>query len=246
MARPILHPGESSKYVLQAKQLVVAHLTKLKKPEMASAINVKSKTYGSSMEDGVRLIQRRYKIKVDGVIGPQTWKVLDYAKPARRPLPAVTIVPRNEWGAKPARGVKLVAWTPKTPTRVHHTVSAMPSGSGKDLFEAEKEAVREIQKYHMNTRKYNDIAYNFIIAPSGRVFECRGKNVEGAHTLGHNSDCGVAFLGNYDKDQLTRAQIIAYRVLRSRLGISKGTQMPHKATSATSCPGSNVVKQLGL
>ena len=98
----------------------------------------------------------------------------------------------------------------------------------------------------MDSRKYNDIAYNFLIVPSGRVYEGRGKEVEGAHTLGHNEDCGIAFVGDYSKQKLTTAQIIAYKNLRRKLGVSGGPEHPHSATYNTSCPGSNIVKQLGL
>lgn len=246
MALPVLSPGDTNRYVLKAKKLAVAHLKKLNKNELAAKIDVSSKVYGANLEKGIRFIQRKYKLTVDGIIGPSTWTVLNYARPPKKPVPVVTVVPRAEWGAKPAKGVEKVKWTGTTVTRVHHTASAAPIGSGKELFEAEKKAVLETQRYHMDSRKYNDIAYNYIICPSGRVFECRGKEVMGAHTLGHNEDCGVAFLGNYGKDELTKAQILAYKALRIRLGISKGAQVAHRKTYSTSCPGDNVVKALGL
>ncbi|KAH9375601.1 hypothetical protein HPB48_013815 [Haemaphysalis longicornis] len=43
-----------------------------------------------------------------------------------------------------------------------------------------------------------DIGYNFVIGGDGRVYEGRGFGVEGAHTLGHNTDSlGIAFTGDY-------------------------------------------------
>ena len=114
------------------------------------------------------------------------------------------------------------------------------------MIEAEKAAVRAIQKYHMDARKYNDIAYNFLIMPSGRVYEGRGKEVEGAHTLGHNDDCGIAFVGDYNEMKLTRAQITAFNLLRRRMGVAGGQKYPHSATFNTSCPGKNAKSQLGL
>jgi N-acetylmuramoyl-L-alanine amidase len=98
----------------------------------------------------------------------------------------------------------------------------------------------------MDSRKWNDIAYNFLIAPSGRVYEGRGKEVEGAHTQGHNNDCGIAFLGDYTTTKLTKAQITAYKLLRRKLGISGGPAIAHSKTSSTSCPGAMTKKQLGL
>lgn len=244
-ATPVLNPGDTNKAVLRAKKLAIAHLKNFGKEDLAEAINEKSKVYGPNLEKGIKFIQRRYKLKVDGIIGPLTWKVLEYAKP-RPKVPVLTIISRTHWGARPARDITLTKWEKKTATRVHHTVSVKPVGAKEDLIKAECEALKAIQRYHMDSRKYVDIAYNFLIMPSGRVYEGRGKNVVGAHTLGHNEDCGVAFVGNYDQDSLTKAQIVAFNLLRRKLGISKGLKAPHSATFSTSCPGSNIVKQLGL
>lgn len=242
---PTLSPGDVNKAVPRAKRLAISHLKRLNKADLISDISVKSLTYGRGLEVAIKYIQRRYKLKVDGIIGPNTWKVLEYARPPRTTLPVLVIIPRAEWGARPAKGVSLAKWNKLTATRVHHTVSPAPKGSGAALLEEEKSAVREIQKYHMNKRKYVDIAYNFLIAPSGRVYEGRGAGVVGAHTLNHNEDCGIAFIGNYESDKLTQAQILAYKNLRRKLKLS-GKQVAHKETFATSCPGKNAIEQLGL
>ena len=244
MSRPVLRPGMKHRSVRGAKKLIVAHLKKFGKDDMAAAVNPKRGRYGKGREKGVRYVQRRFKLKVDGVIGPNTWKVLDYAK--KPAVPVLVIVPRNRWHARTPRSVTMVNWTSTTPTRVHHTVTLKPKGRGIALRKAEREAMREIQKYHMDSRKYADIAYNFIIMPSGRVYEGRGKAVEGAHTLGHNEDCGIAFVGNYEKDKLTWLQVRAYNRLRRKMGIRRGKAYPHKATYNTSCPGVNVITRLGL
>jgi len=246
MARPVLRPGMKHRSVREAKKLVVAHLKKFGKDEMATAVNPRRGRYGKGMEKGVRYVQRRFKLKVDGVIGPNTWKVLDYAKKPKPPVPVLTIVPRGRWAARAPRGVVRVKWTSRTPTRVHHTVTPKPKGRGRALRKAEREALREIQKYHMDSRKYDDIAYSFVIMPSGRVYEGRGKEVQGAHTVGHNEDCGIAFVGNYENDKLTRAQVLAYKNLRRKLGIRRGKAHAHSDTYATSCPGRHVKSRLGL
>ena len=244
--RPVLRPGTTNKAVLEAKKLAVAHLKNFKQDAMAAAINVKAPLYGPAAVKGIRYIQRRYKITVDGIIGPNTWKVLDYARKPKPPIPVLVIMTRLQWGARTPRGVTKVNWTSNTTTRVHHTATPAPTGSGSALVEAEKAAVRGIQKFHMDTRKWNDIAYSFLIMPSGRVYEGRGREVEGAHTAGHNSDCGIAFVGDYNVMKLTKAQIVAFNLLRRKMGVSGGAKKPHSATSSTSCPGKNAKIQLGL
>jgi len=243
---PVVNPGDKNKSVLEVKKLTIAHLNNFGQGDLAKAINPKSTTYGPAAVKGVRYVQRRYKVTVDGVVGPNTWKVLEYARKPKPPVPVVVIMTRLQWAARTPRGVTKVHWSSKQPTRVHHTDTGVPTGSGKALVESEKEIIRSIQKFHMDTRKYNDIAYNFLIVPSGRVYEGRGKEVEGAHTLGHNEDCGIAFVGDYSKQKLTRAQIVAYKNLRRKLGVSGGPEHPHSDTYSTSCPGSNVKTQLGL
>ena len=244
--RPTLRPGAKSKAVIEAKKLTIAHLVKFGQKELAALINTKHGTYGPSAVKGVRYVQKRFKLEVDGIIGPNTWKVLDYARKPKPAVPVLTIVPREVWSARTPRGVQRVTWSKTTPTRVHHTDGAVPTGSGKALIASERQIMRDTQKYHMDTRKYADIAYNFVIMPSGRVYEGRGRAVMGAHTLGHNEDCGIVFAGDYTKRKLTWRQVRAYNLLRRKMGISKGKAYPHSATYSTSCPGSNVTKRLGI
>jgi len=48
---------------------------------------------------------------------------------------------------------------------------------------------------------WNDIAYSFLVCEDGRVYEGRGWNVEGAHTLGYNTIAlGICFIGEFTKD----------------------------------------------
>jgi len=245
-SHPLIRPGDINRATPRAKRLAKRHLVKFGKADMAKGIGARSRKYGPEAVKGVKYIQRRYKLKVDGVIGPNTWKVLEYARKPKPAVPVLSITPREVWSARTPRGVERVVWTSKTPTRVHHTDTASPKGSGSSLVSAERAAMQAIQKYHMDSRKYADIAYNFVIMPSGRVYEGRGKAVQGAHTLGHNEDCGIAFVGNYNEMKLTWRQVRAYNRLRRKMGIRSGKAYPHKATYNTSCPGANVIKRLGL
>ena len=45
---------------------------------------------------------------------------------------------------------------------------------------------------------WNDIAYSFLVCEDGRVYEGRGWNVRGSHTLGYNEIAiGVCIIGDY-------------------------------------------------
>lgn len=44
--------------------------------------------------------------------------------------------------------------------------------------------VRQIQTFHIESRGWFDIGYNFLIGGDGAAYEGRGWKTEGAHTLG--------------------------------------------------------------
>uniref|UniRef100_A0A6P7GXY5 Peptidoglycan-recognition protein SC2-like n=1 Tax=Diabrotica virgifera virgifera TaxID=50390 RepID=A0A6P7GXY5_DIAVI len=47
--------------------------------------------------------------------------------------------------------------------------------------------VRLIQTFHIESRKWKDIAYNFVIGSDGLAYEGRGWGVIGSHTRNYNS-----------------------------------------------------------
>jgi len=58
--------------------------------------------------------------------------------------------------------------------------------------------VRSIWDFHVNTREWDDIGYNFLIDPNGVVYEGRGRDILGAHFCGTNSRTeGFCLLGSY-------------------------------------------------
>lgn len=166
---------------------------------------------------------------------------------------------RKTWGAAPpnGQGLKHTPWSGGVHVRVHHTAGAVDAVrfnyeaeadyvKGRDAQEA---VMRRIQRFHQRDRGWVDIAYNYVIFPSGDVYEGRGYQKVGAHTDGHNHDIGICFAGNYETQKPTVRQLIAYWKLRRHLR-SKGAKIigtrPHRATSATSCPGKNLVSALRL
>lgn len=50
----------------------------------------------------------------------------------------------------------------------------------------------------MSEQHWNDIGYNFLVAPTGDVFEGRGWGVKGAHAVKYNSkSVGICLIGDY-------------------------------------------------
>lgn len=87
---------------------------------------------------------------------------------------------------------------------VHTTVT--PILSPQASFAQEAAQVRGMERYHAVNRNFNGIAYSFLIADSGRIYEGRGWGQNGAHTQsGRNTDGhGIAFIGDGTKRAPTR------------------------------------------
>lgn len=159
------------------------------------------------------------------------------------------VIPRKAWKARASsKPLQSVNWTSTTATRVHHTVSTAPRGKRFSpwLRAAERAHMRQLQNFHMDSRGWSDIGYNFLIFPSGNVYEGRGKRKLGAHTTGHNSDCGISFVGNFETEKPTAQAIGSFYQLRGKLGIERGLMFPHCRTFSTSCPGKNIRAALKL
>lgn len=137
--------------------------------------------------------------------------------------PAVS--PRSAWGADESLRFNADGTLKQQPTYhatkkliVHHTATA--NGDPDPAA-----TVRAIYRYHVETQKWADIGYNFLIDESGRTWEGRwsrdyaagtspsgddaqGRGVTGSHTGGWNSGTvGVALLGTLtDRDAAPAAR----------------------------------------
>uniref|UniRef100_UPI00398F2180 peptidoglycan recognition protein 5 n=1 Tax=Pristiophorus japonicus TaxID=55135 RepID=UPI00398F2180 len=114
-----------------------------------------------------------------------------------------------------------------------------------------KEQLRNIQYYHMVTRNWCDIGYNFLIGEDGKIYEGRGWTKMGAHTRGYNHiSLGISIMGNFTSVVPNRkAQTAAQSLIQC--AASRGYLSPtyilmgHKQLGSTNCPGNalyNVIK----
>lgn len=142
---------------------------------------------------------------------------------------------------------------------VHHTVDR------NDYTRTQVPAmVRGMYAYHVKSRGWCDLGYNFLVDRFGRAFEGRYGGMHlpvlGAHTGGYNANSfGISMIGNYETAvpstaarEMT-ARIIAwkmdanYRSPRTTLVLA-GTKLlsisGHRDTTATACPGKNLYAAL--
>ena len=137
---------------------------------------------------------------------------------------------------------------------VHHTVNA------NDYTRAEVPGIiRSIYAYHVKSRGWRDIGYNFLIDKFGRIWEGRyggvARPVIGAHTENYNDDgFGVSAIGNFEIAKPTAALIQAegalfawklslHGVNANATNVRIGPRVfphaieGHRDTKATACPG---------
>ena len=169
-----------------------------------------------------------------------------YAKtPTARPVPPGSVASTGACACPAPAVVTRDAWCPNgdcdpvaapTPVQprhliVHHS-GAQVAGTDYALV------VRAIRDYHVNTNGWDDIGYNFLIAPDGTTYRGRGATAQGAHFCGANSGTlGICLLGNFDDTQVTAPAIDALTNLGSFLGcdlsIDPYTEQGHEPSGKT-------------
>lgn len=152
---------------------------------------------------------------------------------------SITIIPRSAWGAAPPRNRSTVSWAGLRTLWVHHSEGPAPPNNPA----SERAVVKGIQSFHQGpSRGWADIGYAYLIAPSGRIYEGRGREVQAAHCPGHNSEPSVCLLGRYSTIEPTAAQKRAVWALADHLGLSELSG--HREGFPTSCPGDAAMRSL--
>ncbi|TDE15900.1 FG-GAP-like repeat-containing protein [Jiangella asiatica] len=182
------------------------------------------------------------------------------AQDERVATPQPSVYRRSQWGADESMRADPPTFGQVNGAFVHHTVSATQY-SAADV----PSMIRSIYVYHVRSRGWNDIGYNFIIDRFGRIWEGRyggiNRAVTGAHTAGYNDDAFAASaLGTYTDSPPTAQMLRAYEELFGwKFGIHgvnprhavnyDGESWPaiagHRDAAATACPGDALYARLG-
>jgi hypothetical protein len=120
----------------------------------------------------------------------------------------------------------------------------------------------EIQQMHIlqhnaiDVKHYTDIDYNWVIGPSGIVYESRGLNRKSAATLGENEvSRSICLMGNYQGDIPTAAAVeaivscIKFLIDHGDLAVPRqleilGHRDNPKHPNATACPGDHLYEYI--
>ena len=168
-------------------------------------------------------------------------------------------IPQSEWreglpAPKPER----------KNTIVKHCIVHHSAGSNTDTNYVN--TIRNIYLLHTESNDWDDIGYNFVIAPNGTIFSGRDPqnegdedNIQGAHFCAKNGGTmGVCLLGNYNLTSPTTVMqnslkdLLAWKLKKEELsttqhfphpdafGDNLGTISMHRNGCPTACPGDSV------
>lgn len=95
------------------------------------------------------------------------------------------------------------------------------------LFQPAREQARYVQMFHMESRNWSDIGYNFMVGGDGYVYVGRGWEKVGAHTFNwNNRSIGICLLGTFTYQRPTNEQMSATTKL-IEYGVRLGRLAPH-------------------
>jgi hypothetical protein len=208
--------------------------------------------FGKKVERAVINFQTNAGLKMDGVVSQQTWEALKCALSMERNFGSLEsrkpkefrIIPKHEWGARqPKQTAPLLKHVPII--YIHHTASPRPSIAG------EFADARRHQDRHMDINGWNDLAYNFIITPSGRIIEGRGFGIRPAGKgLGVRRSYGIVFQGYFHPHVNEKPSGVAIeacgwlikKMIDEEWVIPEVEIIPHRhiAGGKTVCPGNHL------
>lgn len=145
------------------------------------------------------------------------------------------VVTRQQWGARPPSQPYIKLALPTPVVYIHH------AGAEVDF----EEDVRGIQNFHMGTRGWRDIAYNFLVDDDGRIYVGRGYGNQGGANLGADNSFShsICAMGNYENRPVPAAledSIIWLLEQGSALGFWKTNDIRghrDELDAQTDCPG---------
>ncbi|MFK7740994.1 MAG: peptidoglycan recognition family protein [Planctomycetota bacterium] len=166
---------------------------------------------------------------------------------------SLAVQPRTSWSQLAADPSNLSKMQQPTRVTIHHSAVYFRGTNAN----AAATQIARIQHEHMRGRGYGDIGYHFLIDPSGRIWEGRKLQWQGAHASGSNNvgNVGICLLGNFVRDgggqKPTPGQIDAMQDLveglMDRYRLAGDALFCHSDFKATACPGPRmrpIVRQL--
>lgn len=155
------------------------------------------------------------------------------------------IVSAKEWGSEPQEIPESRKHTPKYIT-IHHAGVIVKSTTDPAKF------VKNMQGWGQREKKWPDLAYHFLIAPDGRIFQGRDIAYEGETNTKYplRDQVQVELMGDFTKQRMTARQLDSLVKLLawlcSEYSIDPILMGGHndRAPRQTSCPGTDLYRYI--
>lgn len=157
------------------------------------------------------------------------------------------MITREEWGARLPTGSTELPLSQIKGVAVHYSASAADQVGTSDR-------VRTIQNFHMDTRGWFDIAYNFLFTTKGKLYEGRGYGQRSAaqgSNYGNDYYYAICWLGlddkNHDDVTATGRKVLGQFILDLEKKVGHKLDVkPHSFFFATECPGDELRSYIAL
>ena len=164
---------------------------------------------------------------------------------ATKPVEKPPIVSREEWGSKPQPIPDDRKHTP-TYLTIHHAGVVWAGKSTPEQF------LRNMQGWGQREKKWPDLAYHFLIAPDGKVYEGRDLAYEPETNTKYeiSGHVNVELMGNFEEQRMSPAQLESLvkvcAWLGQELNIDPSQIGGHndRAPGQTSCPGKDLYRYI--
>ncbi|CAB3226070.1 unnamed protein product [Arctia plantaginis] len=152
------------------------------------------------------------------VVGPQSLTVTQN----------VNVVKESDWFKTREEWLALkYNKTENTSDNLRLVVIAHTAGATCNTSISCTKVVKNLQKYFISSMG-RDIPYNFLIGGDGRVYEGRGWNIVGAHTLRYNHcSMGLAFTGDYREGLPHYSNVTDLQEQRAHMLFEMGVKKGH-------------------
>lgn len=155
------------------------------------------------------------------------------------------IVSCAEWGSEPQPIPDSRKHTPKYITIHHAGVDYKPTTDPAKF-------VKNMQGWGQREKNWPDLAYHFLIAPDGRIFEARSMDYEPESNTKYplQGHIGVEMMGNFGKQRVSPkqldscAKLVAWICQEKNIPTTEIAGHKDRAVGQTSCPGKDFDRYL--
>ena len=148
----------------------------------------------------------------------------------------MNFISRTEWHARPPK---------RTFTRLHSSrvVGIVVHHSGVANPPDGVNAVRAYERYHIDTRGWNAIAYNWLVDERGVIYEGRGPGIVSGATKHYNFKTESICYTGYGGTKLPEVALVSIAEVIEDVQARYGGRLwlkGHQDLAATTCPGSEL------